>query len=447
MMTHSTLWLAELQFFLSLGFMALFFAIELGLSWVLFVFRLRSLGKAAAIWLDVYRTWVRVFALAFVLSFAASIPVFLLLGGLWPQFLSVTAPLGSPLLAALIVTTLIFKSSALGLMLYAQRRIPGWAHTLVVGAVALLNTGLMVLLLGWVSWLHHPVGAQWADGVLLAVDWAQVFSNPLLLWYGLLFVGASVLLVGCLVQALIFWRSLRRPAGESERRAFRFILFCTLAGWLLILAGVWGHGLWLAGHQAYKAAAMAGHWDSAAPLRWLLAAWADEEQQRHRFSLGIPLRQTWWLATAGPQQFIGLDKSVGMLPPVNAVFWSFRVALLLGGLIGLLQGRTLWLALRRHFDPGLLGTVWRRLLLSLPFLAALLLWAGMTYQLLGVLPYAVYNVLTTSDLYAHLPFGWLSTALIAMVVLYGLAIIGFVSLVHYVARHGVIPVARHRGRA
>src|SRR5690625_7619662 len=102
---------------------------------------------------------------------------------------------------------------------------------------------------------------------------------------------------------------------------------------------------------------------------------------------------------------------------------------------------------RSHFDPCLLGTVWRRLLLSLPFLAALLLWAGMTYQLLGFLHYAVYNVLTTSDLYAHLPFGWLSTALIAMVVLYGLAIIGFVSLVHYVARHGVIPVARHRARA
>src|SRR5690625_7092534 len=108
-MTHSTLWLAELQFFLSLSFVAVFFAIELGLSWVLLVFRLRTLGSNQAMWLPAYRTWVRVFALATVLSIAASIPVIVLLGTLWPEFLQKTALLSSPLLAAVIVTTLIFK--------------------------------------------------------------------------------------------------------------------------------------------------------------------------------------------------------------------------------------------------------------------------------------------------------------------------------------------------
>src|SRR5690625_7592915 len=72
-MNQSTLWLAELQFFLSLSFVAVFFAIELGLSWVLFAFRLRTLGGNQAMWLPAYRTWVRVFALATVLSIAAKI--------------------------------------------------------------------------------------------------------------------------------------------------------------------------------------------------------------------------------------------------------------------------------------------------------------------------------------------------------------------------------------
>src|SRR5690625_7208139 len=98
-MTHTTLWLAELQFFISLGFMAVFFAIELGLSWVLFVFRLRTVYTKHSLWLGTYRTWVRIFALALVLSFAASIPVFILLGSLWPQFMVQTAVLSSPFLA------------------------------------------------------------------------------------------------------------------------------------------------------------------------------------------------------------------------------------------------------------------------------------------------------------------------------------------------------------
>src|SRR5690625_4717551 len=109
-MKHATVSLAALHFFLSLSFVAVFFAIELGLSWVLLVFRLRTLGSNQAMWLPAYRTWVRVFALATVLSIAASIPVIVLLGTLWPEFLQKTALLRSPLLAAVVLTTLIFRS-------------------------------------------------------------------------------------------------------------------------------------------------------------------------------------------------------------------------------------------------------------------------------------------------------------------------------------------------
>src|SRR5699024_577016 len=101
-MTHSTLSLAEFQFFLSLSFMAIFFAIEFGLSWMLFIYRLRTLGQVSSIWLGAYRTWVRVFALALILSLAASIPVIIFLGSLWPQFMATTALLSSPLLAVII---------------------------------------------------------------------------------------------------------------------------------------------------------------------------------------------------------------------------------------------------------------------------------------------------------------------------------------------------------
>jgi len=446
-MTHSTVWLAELQFFISLSFMAIFFALELGLSWVLFIFRVRTLGRAGPVWMGAYRTWARIFAIAFVLSLAASIPVLILLGSLWPKFLSATTVLSSPFLAAIIVTTLIFKSSFLSLMLYAHRRLPGWLHGVAVGLVALLNTLIMVLLLAWVSWVHYPVGATWSEGVLQSVKWATVFSQPLFFWYLILFAGASFLLVGVFIQAVVFWQSIRRPADEGDRRTFRLSLVLSIGAWLALFLAAWGHGLWLSEHQAQKAAALSGYWETASSPKWLIAAWSDEHQQMHRFSLGFRLKTTPWLALNEQQDYVGLDKAVGMLPPVNIVFWAFRFVLLLGLLVGFWQLRTFWLVVRRHFDPGALSIRWRRFSVFMPFFAALLLFFGLSYQLLGVLPYAVFNVVTTNDIYAHLPLGWLTVGSLVAALIYLLSTVGFLSLTRYVARHGVIPVARHRGRA
>src|SRR3546814_13277197 len=83
-MTYSTLWLTQIQFFSSLGFMLLFLVIELGLAWVLLYFKWRSLGPDHAAWTAAYRFWVRVFALAFILRFAASLPVLIQFGSLLP---------------------------------------------------------------------------------------------------------------------------------------------------------------------------------------------------------------------------------------------------------------------------------------------------------------------------------------------------------------------------
>ncbi|HLR82230.1 MAG TPA: cytochrome ubiquinol oxidase subunit I [Paenalcaligenes sp.] len=446
-MNQSTLWLAELQFFLSLSFVAVFFAIELGLSWVLFAFRLRTLGGNQAMWLPAYRTWVRVFALATVLSIAASIPVIILLGTLWPQFLQKTALLSSPLLAAAIVTTLIFKSSFLGLMLYAQRRMPNWLHAGVVGVSALINTGLLFIILAWISWLHHPVGAQWSDAGLKAIDWSVVFRNPLIYWYGGLYVAGSFLFVGVLIQAMLARQSIRRPANEGERRVNRFALLLSLFAVAGLVIGVVGHGGWLALNQPFKAAALNAFWHSGATPEWLLAAWSSESEQKNLFSFGLRPLHLWWLGQDAQQHYIGLDKGVGMLPPVNLVFWSFRLALLVGVLLLLAQLRTWWLIGRRYFDPNMLSERWRHVLLILPFLAAAMIWFGLAYQLFGELPYVVFESLTTSELYSQLRFSWLVTSILISVVVYLLGTIGFVSLVRYAGRYGVIPVARHRGRA
>src|SRR3546814_13788122 len=107
--------------FSCLGFMLRLLVIELGLAWVLLYFKWRSLGPDHAAWTAAYRFWVRVFALAFILSFAASLPVLIQFGSLWPKLMGKIGNIAGPLLAAGILSAIIFKYFFLGAILFGQR--------------------------------------------------------------------------------------------------------------------------------------------------------------------------------------------------------------------------------------------------------------------------------------------------------------------------------------
>src|SRR3546814_6945004 len=138
--------------FSCLGFMLRLLVIELGLAWVLLYFKWRSLGPDQAAWTAAYRFWVRVFALAFILSFAASLPVLIQFGSLWPKLMGKIGNIAGPLLAAGILSAFIFKSCFLGAMLFGQRHLSEKAHGLIVFMVALgvtVSSFWMVALLSW----------------------------------------------------------------------------------------------------------------------------------------------------------------------------------------------------------------------------------------------------------------------------------------------------------
>ena len=95
-MVNLELWLSQIQFFVSLGFMSLFLVTELGLAWVLLFFKVQALRTGDAAWTAAYRFWVRVFALAFILTFASSMPVLIQFGSLWPSLMDKVGEVAGP---------------------------------------------------------------------------------------------------------------------------------------------------------------------------------------------------------------------------------------------------------------------------------------------------------------------------------------------------------------
>src|SRR5690606_35599005 len=102
---------------------------------------------------------------------------------------------------------------------------------------------------------------------------------------------------------------------------------------------------------------------------------------------------------------------------------------------------------RVHYDPGLMSRGWRHVLAGMAFSGWILLLAGLAYLLFGAFPYAVTGTTTISEIAGDTDFGVLLGTYVAYMVFYGVFLVGFFQLLRYIARYGVVPIARRSGRA
>ncbi len=446
-MTYSTLWLAQTQFFTSLGFMLLFLALELGLAWVLLYFKLRALGRNPGVWTAAYRFWVRVFALAFALSFAASLPVLIQLGTLWPGLISKIGDIAGPLLAWAMLSAFVFKSCFLGAMLFGQRRLSPTAHIVVVALVALGVAITTFFLLVLLSWMHTPTGATLINNQYVISDGWQVVFNPALPWYAALFVLVSFLSVGFLMMGVVAVQSQRHPVDISDRLVVKTGLYLVAAALVLQVFAVAGTGYVTASHQPARAAATAGYWDSGKVPDLVLFGLPEAGQGVNRKIWSWRDAGASWLGRDPQGQLRGLDQFAGMQPPAALTFWSFRIAVLTGIAMMLTTLLGMWKLRRVDYDPGVLTLSCQRVLGGMAFSGWVMLLSGLAWLLFGALPYAVTGTITLSEVLVGSSFEALLAGYIVYLAVYGVLLFGFFQLLGHIVRYGVVPIARRRGRA
>lgn len=428
--------------------MLLFLVLEFGLAWILLLFRVMATRSASpARWVAAYRFWVRVFALAFILSFAAGLPVLIQFGSLWPQLMEKIGDIAGPMLAATILSMFVFKSCFLGTMLFGWRRLSNAVHTTVVAMVAIGVSLSSFFLLSLISWTHTPNGASLLDGQYVVTDSLQVVFSPALPWYAALFVAVSLLAVAFLMLSVVAGQASRNPAGESYPAVFRTAMVIGVAGLILHSIALGGTTRIAAEYQPAKAAAMAGYWRTGSSPDLVLAGWPDPGTGRNHFDWVLTGKGASWLGTDATGEWRGLDQFSGMMPPVALTFWSFRVAILATMLMVVFMG-VLALRLRPHrYDPAGLSDRWRYALNVMAGLGGIMVLACVAYVQFGAMPYAVYETITLSEVMTPIPVSSLLVTTVMYSGCYVLLLAGFLYLLRYIARYGVIPVARRRGRA
>lgn len=431
-----TLILSRIQFGANISFHILFPTITIALGWVLLFFKLRFNATGDDRWMDGYRFFVKVFALTFALGVVSGITMSFQFGTNWPGFMEAVGNIAGPLLAYEILTAFFLEAVFLGIMLFGFSRVPNWVHTLATFLVAFGTTMSAFWILVLNSWMHTPAGYEMIDGVAHATDWFAIIFNPSMPYRLVHVLLASGLTVAFVIAGLSAFRMLCGDKTGSAKLTFKTGVF--LAAMLIPLQIVAGdfHGLNTLEHQPAKVAAMEGNWETQGNVPLLLFALPDEEARENRFEIGIPSGASLILkhdpdgVVPGLNDFVAED-GTPMHPPVNAVFWSFRIMVGTGLAMLALSWVTAGVIWRRGLDnpnPWML-----RAFVAMTFSGWLATLAGWYTTEIGRQPWLVNGVLRTYEAVADVPAPMvLSTLLVYLATYVGLTL-AYVSVLFYLA--------------
>ncbi len=411
--------LARIQFAFTVSFHFLFPAFSIGLASYLAVLEALWLKTGKPLYLDLFKYWLKIFAVAFAMGVVSGIVMSYQFGTNWAVFSDRAGPVIGPLMAYEVLTAFFLEAGFLGVMLFGMRKVGRGLHFLATAMVALGTFVSAFWILSVNSWMHTPTGFEMgANGQFLPGDsWAAIVFNPSFPYRLVHTVIAAYLTTAFIVGGVGAWHLLRDRANAHARTMFSMAMW--MAALVVPVQIVVGdlHGLNTLEHQPAKVMAMEGHYTShpdGAPL--ILFGVPDSAAGRVDHAVEIPKLSSLILKHDPDAPLAGLDTvPPENRPPVGIVFWAFRVMV---GLGMAMLGIGLWSLLARA--RGKLYD-WRwlhraALVMGPSGLVAVL--AGWIVTEVGRQPWVIHGLLRTADAASPLDAPAVAASLIAFVLVY-----------------------------
>lgn len=425
--------LARAQFAFTVAFHIVLPAFSIGLASYLAVLEGLWLSTGRQIYLDVFRFWLKIFAVGFAMGVVSGLVMSYQFGTNWSVFADKTGPVLGPVMGYEVLTAFFLESGFLGVMLFGTERVGRGLHFFATCMVAFGTFMSAFWILSVNSWMQTPAGFTMSpDGRFLPADWWQIIFNPSFHVRFPHMVLASYLSVAFVVGATGAWHLLAdRRAWWQPNPAAR--LMFSMAMWMATVVAplqiVMGdlHGLNTLEYQPAKIAAMEGHWESERGAPLILFGIPNMAEERTDYAISVPKLSSLILTHSldgkvpGLKEFPRADRPNALL-----VFWSFRLMVGIGMLMGLVGLAAL--VMRRGgmlFRSGLL--LWTVLLMGPAGFVALL--SGWVTTEVGRQPYTVYGLLRTTDSVSPIGLPGVATSLAMFAVVY---------LIVYTAGFGIL---------
>jgi cytochrome d ubiquinol oxidase subunit I len=414
----SALDLARFQFAFTVVWHFLFPAFTIGLASYLAVLEALWLATGRPLYLDVFRYWVKVFAVAFAMGVVSGIVMSYQFGTNWSVFADKTGPILGPLLGYEVLTAFFLEAGFLGVMLFGLDRVGPRLHFLATLLVAIGTLMSAFWILAANSWMQTPGGySLLPDGRFVPESWWAIVFNASFPFRLAHTVTAAYLTTAMIVGAVGAWHLLRDRQNPGARLMFSMALWmAALVAPLQLVIGDY-HGVNSYEHQPTKIAAAEGHFETEAGAPSILFGWPDAEAGITRFALQIPHLASLYLAHDWNAEIKGLKAFPRDTWPTNVplVFFAFRVMVGMGMLMIALG---LW-SLVARLRGTLYESRWlQRFALAMGPSGAIAVTAGWIVTEAGRQPFTVYGLLRTADSVSPIAAPAVAASLAAFAIVY-----------------------------
>jgi cytochrome d ubiquinol oxidase subunit I len=392
--------LARLQFAVTVGFHFLFPPISIGLAWILVFVEAVGWRTGSETWQSIGKLFSKLLALTFAVGVASGIVMEFQFGTNWASYSRFVGDIFGAPLAAEAIFAFFLESTFLGVYLLGRNRVSKEVHWFSILVVAIGTTLSAFWILVANSWQQTPAGFEVINGRAVLTSFTEAVFNSSM-WPRFFHQMTAAMITGAFfMAAAAAWLLLKNKGKEVALLALKVSL---VTGFIFAIISIFPTGHWhasqVARDQPAKFAVIEGLYETQtkAPLAVFGIPTVDKETEKPRLAAEIRIPgMASWLATGDVNAEIkGTDAfPASDLPPFGLPFFSFHLMVALGvaflGLtaLGLLFWKLNLLERARWF------LVLMVIAGPLPLIANQLGW--ITAEV-GRQPWTVYNYLRTAD--------------------------------------------------
>ena len=388
--------LARIQFAFTISFHIIFPAFTIGLASWLAVLEGLWLKTGNSLYKDIYRMWIKIFAVCFGLGVVSGVVMSYQFGTNWSVFSDKVGNVIGPLLGYEVLTAFFLEASFLGIMLFGWGRVSKKMHFASSCIVAIGTIISAFWILSANSWMQTPQGFELGqDGLLYPTSWLEIIFNPSFPYRFFHMIIAAYLttaFVAAGVGAYYLWKKI-----HLEHAKIIFAMSMIMAVFVAPLQLVVGHahGENTLEHQPIKVAAMEGNWERGGNKPLYLFGIPNEQTETTDYGLAIPGGASLVLTGSLDGEIPGLkDVPKEERPPVGVVFWAFRIMVGIGLAMILTGAIAAYLYYKKRLFASNPFFLWCISLSPSGFIAIL---AGWFVTEVGRQPWTAYGVITTAE--------------------------------------------------
>jgi cytochrome bd ubiquinol oxidase subunit I len=432
--SHDPILLSRIQFAFTVTFHIIFPTMSIGLALFLVIVEGLWLKTRDVLYMEIYRFWLRIFALAFGVGVVTGIVLSFEFGTNFSVFARMVGPVIGPMIGLEVLTSFFLEAGFLGIMLFGLGRVGPRLH---YAATCLVSFGTL-LSAAWIlsanSWMQAPAGFVLHHDHFDVVNWMQVIFNPTFRFRYPHMLLAAFITVSFLVAGVGAYYLLHNRHRDFARKTFSMGLgfASVLVACQVFLGDILGGEM--SHHQPAKLQAFEGNWHDTPTADYLLLVVPDSVHERNSYQLGIPYLGSLLVTHSLHGAVPGLtDSPAGQRPPMAPVFYAFRMMYLIGTFMFAVVCIGIWLRVRGK----LYSTRWFLKLMLWMTPSGLFATIGGWYTAeIGRQPWVVYGQLRTADAVSPVPPQAVLGSLVLIALTYSLFFAGFLAFALKAIRKG-----------